>query len=82
MALASSAMDSQQVEVTERQDWHRLSEPSLRVLWDNECDAIYDDGRALYTALPRTTPASPSTVTADADAVPGWLLEHLGAMQP
>ncbi len=31
-----------------RQDWHRLSEASLRRVWDNEQDAAYDDWRNLY----------------------------------
>lgn len=32
----------------ERTQWHGLSEPSLRRLWDNEQDAAYDDWRTLY----------------------------------
>lgn len=33
---------------TKRQDWHLLSEPALRGVWDNEYDAVYDDWKALY----------------------------------
>jgi len=32
----------------ERDAWHRLSEPSLSRLWDNEQDAIYDDWQTEY----------------------------------
>ena len=32
----------------ERTKWHRLSEPSLSRLWDNDKDAAYDDWRTLY----------------------------------
>lgn len=33
---------------SERQEWHRLSEPSLGRVWENEQDASYDDWRVLY----------------------------------
>jgi hypothetical protein len=33
---------------TERQEWHRLSESSLRTVWDNDSDAAYDDWKTLY----------------------------------
>lgn len=32
----------------ERKDWSFLSEESLRRIWDNEEDAVYDNWRELY----------------------------------
>ena len=32
----------------ERREWHRLSESSLQVVWDNDSDAAYDDWKTLY----------------------------------
>ena len=32
----------------EHHEWHRLSELSLRRVWENEADAAYDDWRVLY----------------------------------
>ena len=35
-------------ETLERRAWHRLSEPALYRLWDNEQDAVYDNWREFY----------------------------------
>jgi hypothetical protein len=35
-------------EQTEQQGWPLMSEGSLKRIWDNEEDAVYDDWRTLY----------------------------------
>lgn len=37
----------------EQKGWSYLSESSLKNVWDNDKDAVYDDWRALYGVQPK-----------------------------
>ena len=39
-------------ESTERPDWYAMSAESLRRIWDNEYDAVYDNWEELYGLSP------------------------------
>ena len=64
---------------SERQGWSFLSEDSLRRIWDNDKDAIYDNWRELYAPPAMRKPATrPRSLAPDKNTVPSAAIRLAG----